>query len=182
MSRHEEETERLLQPTALLDFRHPSLEALIHVRGWRALPEFERIAAIYVFVRDEIPFGYNLTDDLPAWITRSINPPSTTFFGKLFGRRANAVDPDSEHQTLVVLHPTHLIVVVSGAQRGTSALSVPLARASMQQLGPTSDDGFSVTGFGADAQPGSLHIGVGAPDGTACQEAVRAAIVGAKNP
>ncbi|MET9202003.1 hypothetical protein [Gordonia sp. NPDC003585] len=123
-----------------------------------------------------------ITDDLPAWITRSINPPSTTFFGKLFGRRANAVDPDSEHQTLVVLHPTHLIVVVSGAQRGTSALSVPLARASMQQLGPTSDDGFSVTGFGADAQPGSLHIGVGAPDGTACQEAVRAAIVGAKNP
>ena len=64
--RQEEETERLLQPTALLDYRHPDLEALIRARGWRALPEFERIGAIYDFVRDEIPFGYNLTDDLPA--------------------------------------------------------------------------------------------------------------------
>ena len=35
MPRHEEETERLLQPTALLDFRHPSLEALIRARGRR---------------------------------------------------------------------------------------------------------------------------------------------------
>ena len=60
------EAQRLLQPTALLDFHHPALEALIRARGWRALPEFERIGAIYDFVRDEIPFGYNLTDDLPA--------------------------------------------------------------------------------------------------------------------
>ena len=60
------DTERLLQPTALLDYRHPSLEALIREGGWRALPEFERIGAIYDFVRDAIPFGYNRSDDLPA--------------------------------------------------------------------------------------------------------------------
>ncbi len=60
------EAENLLQPTALLDYRHPSLEALIREGGWRALPEFERIGAIYDFVRDAIPFGYNRSDDLPA--------------------------------------------------------------------------------------------------------------------
>ncbi len=30
------------------------------------LPERERIGAIYDFVRDEMPFGYNASDDLPA--------------------------------------------------------------------------------------------------------------------
>lgn len=125
-----------------------------------------------------------VTDDLPAWITRSINPPSTTFFGKLFGRRSNPVDPDSEHQTLIVLHPTHLIVVVSGAERGVSALSCPLAVASMSSTPyvPKSD-GFSVTGFaGHEGRPGSFYLGTGEPAGTECREAVRSAIVAAKNP
>jgi transglutaminase-like putative cysteine protease len=35
-------------------------------QGWQALPEKQRIGAIYTFVRDEIAFGYNLADDLPA--------------------------------------------------------------------------------------------------------------------
>ena len=60
------ETERLLQPTALLDYRHSRIEALIREQGWRALPEYERIGAIYDFVRDAIPFGYNRSDDLSA--------------------------------------------------------------------------------------------------------------------
>lgn len=123
-----------------------------------------------------------ITDDLPAWLTRSINPPSTSLFGKLFARRANPVDPDSEHQTLVVLHPTHLIVVVSGARRGTAALAAPLARATMDD--ELTDDslastGFTVTGF--HDGPGSFHIGVGAPDGTQCHDEVKAAIIAAKN-
>ena len=56
----------LLKPTPLLDFNHPGIESLIVARSWRALPERERIGAIYDFVRNEIPFGYNLADDLPA--------------------------------------------------------------------------------------------------------------------
>ena len=125
-----------------------------------------------------------ITDDLPAWLTRSINPPSTTFFGKLFGRRSNPVDPDSEHQTLIVLHPTHLIVVVSGAERGVSALSCPLAVASMSSTPYVPEsDGFSVTGFaGHEGRPGSFYLGTGEPAGTECREAVRSAIVAAKNP
>jgi transglutaminase-like putative cysteine protease len=58
--------ERFLRPTPFLDYHHPSLEALVAERGWAELPESERIGAIYDFVRDEISFGYNRSDDLPA--------------------------------------------------------------------------------------------------------------------
>ncbi len=58
--------EPLLIATRLLDYGHPSLDALIRRRGWRELPAYERIGAVYDFVRNEIRFGYNLADDLPA--------------------------------------------------------------------------------------------------------------------
>ncbi|MCZ2406194.1 MAG: transglutaminase [Burkholderiales bacterium] len=60
------DTPTLLRQTPILDHTHPRIQALIAQRGWRELPERERIAAIYGFVRDEIAFGYNLADDLPA--------------------------------------------------------------------------------------------------------------------
>lgn len=56
----------LLRCTPLLDFRHPDIERLISDRGWPALALRERIGAIYDFVRNEIAFGYNEADDLPA--------------------------------------------------------------------------------------------------------------------
>lgn len=56
----------LLAPTALLDFDHPAIESLVRRRGWRALPAKERIGAVYDFVRNEIAFGYNSGDELPA--------------------------------------------------------------------------------------------------------------------
>jgi transglutaminase-like putative cysteine protease len=45
---------RLLQPTPLLDFTHPAIEELVEERGWRQLPPYERIGAVYDFVRNEI--------------------------------------------------------------------------------------------------------------------------------
>jgi len=58
---------RLLEETPLLDFSHPSIASLIEQRGWRQLgQQEERIKAIYTFVKDEILFGYNSDDDLPA--------------------------------------------------------------------------------------------------------------------
>ena len=60
------DTPTLLRQTPLLDPTHPRIQALVAQRGWRMLPERERIGAIYDFVRDEIAFGYNLADDLPA--------------------------------------------------------------------------------------------------------------------
>ena len=56
----------LTKPTDLLDFKSLQLQQLIQDRGWQALPEFERIGAIYDFVRNEIKFGYNESDNLSA--------------------------------------------------------------------------------------------------------------------
>ena len=58
--------DRYLRPTALLDFGSPRLGEILARHSWAALPEQERIGAVYDFVRDEIPFGYNSSDDLPA--------------------------------------------------------------------------------------------------------------------
>ncbi len=57
---------RYLRPTALLDFDSPRLREVLARHNWATLPEGERIGAVYDFVRDEIPFGYNRSDDIPA--------------------------------------------------------------------------------------------------------------------
>jgi hypothetical protein len=56
----------LTEPSALLDYRSPSITRLVASRGWATLPVHERIGAVYAFVRDEIAFGYNASDDLTA--------------------------------------------------------------------------------------------------------------------
>ena len=58
--------ERYLRETRLLDIGHPSLGKLVSDRGCAALPAYERIGAIYAFVQNEIAFGYNQADDIPA--------------------------------------------------------------------------------------------------------------------
>jgi hypothetical protein len=58
--------DRYLKKTAMLDYDAPSITGLVERRGWRSLPEFECIQSIYNFVRDEILFGYNVDDDIPA--------------------------------------------------------------------------------------------------------------------
>ncbi len=52
--------------TEMIDFDDPSIKRLISERGWGSLPEFERVRSIYDFVRDEILFGYNVDDSIPA--------------------------------------------------------------------------------------------------------------------
>jgi hypothetical protein len=66
MGREHDEATGLLAPTRLLDFDHPAIEALVDARGWTALAPHERIGAAYDFVRDEVAFGYNRADDIPA--------------------------------------------------------------------------------------------------------------------
>lgn len=58
--------ERYLKETRLLDFSHSSLTDLAKTRGWVSLPEYEQIARTYDFVQNEIAFGYNEADDIPA--------------------------------------------------------------------------------------------------------------------
>lgn len=56
----------LLAATPMLDHRSPSLRALSASHHWTELRSWERIGAIYTFVRDAIAFGYNVSDNLPA--------------------------------------------------------------------------------------------------------------------
>lgn len=52
--------------TGLLNYSHPQIRQLIQERKWSGLPVKEQIAGIYNFVRDEIRFGYNRSDEIPA--------------------------------------------------------------------------------------------------------------------
>jgi len=58
--------ESLTAPSALLDYNSPTIKALVEARQWRALPNLDRIGAVYDFVRNEILFGYNTADSIPA--------------------------------------------------------------------------------------------------------------------
>lgn len=57
---------RLTAATPLLDYQALPIQTLIWDRSWRARDTHGRIGAAYAFVRDEIAFGYNEADDLPA--------------------------------------------------------------------------------------------------------------------
>lgn len=59
-------TDLLLAPTPLLDFEQTAIAELIAKRAWQEMPPIDRIGAIYDFVRNEIAFGYNRGDDIPA--------------------------------------------------------------------------------------------------------------------
>lgn len=55
-----------LRATSLLDFHSGAFVNLVSERGWSDLPVYGRIGAVYDFVRNEIAFGYNAADDIPA--------------------------------------------------------------------------------------------------------------------
>lgn len=58
--------EQYLRATPMLDFWHESIQGLVDERGWRRMDAFAQLQAIYNFVRDEILFGYNTDDGIPA--------------------------------------------------------------------------------------------------------------------
>lgn len=55
-----------LAQTPILDYKNSAIEKLVHDRMWRTMPIVERVKSIYMFVRDEIAFGYNASDNLKA--------------------------------------------------------------------------------------------------------------------
>jgi len=55
-----------LQETAMLDFSNPNIQKLIEIKHWKEQNEFDCLKAIYLFVRDDIAFGYNIDDNIPA--------------------------------------------------------------------------------------------------------------------
>ena len=57
---------RYLKETKMLDYSNPNIQQLIENRKWLEMHEFDRLKSIYNFVRDEILFGYNIDDNIPA--------------------------------------------------------------------------------------------------------------------
>ena len=57
---------KYLKETALLNYSHPKIQRLVEQRGWKDLDTENKIRSIYLFVRDEVLFGYNAADDIPA--------------------------------------------------------------------------------------------------------------------
>ena len=55
-----------LKETELLDYKNSAIQKLINSRGWRQQDTVDKVKNIYNFVRDEIVFGYNTSDDVPA--------------------------------------------------------------------------------------------------------------------
>ena len=58
--------DRYLQETQMLNYGAERIQKLVKERGWKELGEYERIGAVYDFVRNEILFGYNRSDLLTA--------------------------------------------------------------------------------------------------------------------
>lgn len=58
--------QKYLMETPMLDYSSKAIQELIQKRKWKELDEFQRIRDIYNFVRDEILFGYNTDDSIPA--------------------------------------------------------------------------------------------------------------------
>ncbi len=56
-----------LGPSTLLDYSHPSIEKLIQSKGWNPIADDPKvIKEIYLFVRDEIAYGYTKSFSIPA--------------------------------------------------------------------------------------------------------------------
>lgn len=55
-----------LKETKLLNYSCDTISNLIDSKGWKSLDEFNKIKETYNFVRDEILFGYNVCDEIPA--------------------------------------------------------------------------------------------------------------------
>ena len=55
-----------LKETKILDYSNASIQKLLEQSGWENLDTVAKVQAIYNFVRDEIKFGYNVSDYISA--------------------------------------------------------------------------------------------------------------------
>ncbi len=57
---------KYLKETKLLNYSSKSIQDLIQEKKWKDLDDFNKIKEIYNFVRDDILFGYNKSDNITA--------------------------------------------------------------------------------------------------------------------
>jgi len=55
-----------LKETPILNYSESSIQSLIKKQQWLVMDVATRVKSIYNFVRDDIKFGYNVSDDIPA--------------------------------------------------------------------------------------------------------------------
>jgi hypothetical protein len=55
-----------LKETKILNYSDSLIQNLIKNRNWLSMDTIERVKSIYNFVRNDIKFGYNLSDDITA--------------------------------------------------------------------------------------------------------------------
>ena len=55
-----------LKETKILNYSHPLIQSLVKKKKWMNMESTEKVKSIYNFVRDEIKFGYNISDDITA--------------------------------------------------------------------------------------------------------------------
>lgn len=55
-----------LEETRMLDYKNKYIETLIMKRNWSHMSDKDKILHAYNYVRDEIEFGYNIDDEIPA--------------------------------------------------------------------------------------------------------------------
>jgi hypothetical protein len=115
--------------------------------------------------------------DAPAYLTHSVRRKKKRLFG--------GGDPDSEHDTALVIGAKDILVATHGEKRGTAVLHARLDDAHIEQLPRIGNldpgDGMSINGFpGAEGARGSFYVGLGAPDGEAARQALTEAIRAAK--
>ncbi len=55
-----------LKETPILNYSDSSIQTLVKSKNWLTMDTLTRIKAVYNFVRDDIKFGYNLSDDITA--------------------------------------------------------------------------------------------------------------------
>lgn len=57
---------KYLEETFLLNYSNHNIISLVNKNNWNSLSDYEKILNIYNFVRDDILFGYNSQDNIPA--------------------------------------------------------------------------------------------------------------------
>ncbi|MGE5627940.1 MAG: transglutaminase-like domain-containing protein [Solirubrobacterales bacterium] len=83
---------RYLQETQMLNFNHNSIQRLIKEKQWGDQDDFKKIQEIYNFVRDQIPFGYNIDDSISASEVLNDGYGQCNTKGTLFMALLRAVD------------------------------------------------------------------------------------------
>lgn len=75
----------------MLDIESPVLSGLVGRQGWLELAEDQRIGAVYAFVRNAIPFGYNDSDDMSASAMLVDGYGQCHLMRKLMNRKVNRI-------------------------------------------------------------------------------------------